>query len=86
MSMFNLAFILEKPAGPEKIRSTIDVLVATFPDVPSILEVRVIPGRDGDGETIMIPLPISLSQERQAKIRTVLDESLAKNGLRKKLR
>jgi hypothetical protein len=84
MSMFNLAFILDKPAGPQKIRAVMDVLVAAFPDVQSIMEVRVIPSSGGDGETIMIPLPTSLPQDRQAKIRSILDESLAKNGLGKR--
>jgi hypothetical protein len=83
MGMFNLAFTLEKPAGPQKLRAVLDVLVAAFPDVPSIMEVRIIPAPDG--ETVMIPLPISLSEERQAKIRSTLDENLAKNGLRKKM-
>jgi hypothetical protein len=85
MSMFNLAFILEKPAGPDKLRAVIDILVVAFPDVPSILETRVIPGRGGDGETVLIPLPISLSEQRQAKMRSTLDDGLARNGLRKKV-
>jgi hypothetical protein len=83
MNTFNLAFTLEKPVDPGKLRAAIDALVAAFPDVPSIMEVTVIPGREG--ETVMIPLPMSLTEERQAKIRSTLDDSLAKNGLRKKL-
>lgn len=80
MSMTTLAFKLERPADPEKLRGAFDLLVAALPDVPSIMEVRVIPNKDGD--LVMIPVPISLPKEREAKLLSTLQESLAKNGLR----
>jgi len=85
MSTFNLGFALDAPAGPAKLRAVIDVLVTAYPDLPSLLQTQVLPGKAPDGETVLIPLPISLTEQRQAEFRSKLDSSLASNGLCRKM-
>jgi hypothetical protein len=85
MSTFNLGFTLDAPAGPAKLRAAIDALVQAYPDLPSLFQTQVLPGKAPDGETVLIPLPMSLSEQRQAEFRSKLDSSLASNGLRRKM-
>lgn len=79
MSTFNLCFYLETPASSPKIRSAIDALAAAFPEVPSIMGTSILASKDG--ALVMVPLPRSLSEQEQARVRSALNACLAQNGL-----